>query len=448
MSSRPLDVAVIGGGVAGSALTIALASTAPAGYRLALFDRSEPGPGTAYAPQSPSLLMNGSVRAMSPVPDATHFARYLVDEHEDALVCRARYGAYMRATVSATLAARRDFSFVRGEVVDLEESDCGYTVALEDGRSFHARNVVLALGNFAPGETFLPAEVREFSGYARDPWRSDFSRIDDGDVALIGSRLTAMDVVALLDERAFRGRIHVISRHGLLPQIEHPRARGLNPALLALDDSSPYSLLRTLRRAAARHDGDWREIIESLRPTSPAIWTRWNDRERRRFLRHAQSMWAIHRYRVPAATHAAFVRLNEAGRIFNHRARIVGATVEGALLDLQLKHANGAFSLPVTKIVNCTGPESDIEGIDDRLVRAALRRGLIRPDALRLGVDANERLHVIDREGGESPHLFAMGPLLRGLWYETTAVPEIARHAGAIAGTLLAQREQLKEHVG
>lgn len=449
MSSRRVDVAVIGGGVAGSSLTIALASTAPAGYALALFDPSEPGPGTAYAPQSPSLLMNGPVRAMSPVPgDPAHFARYLVDEPEDALVCRARYGAYVRATVAAALSGRRDFHYVADEAIDVARDGDDYVVRSRSGTSWRAAAIVLALGNFTPSDAFLPDDVRGFAGYHRDPWRTDISNVSDGSIALLGSRLTAMDVVALLEERAFRGRIHLISRHGLLPLVENPRVRGIDPPRLNLDTSTPYALLRSLRRAARNHDGDWRAVVESLRSITPAIWSGWSDRERRRFLRHAQSMWAIHRYRVPAATHAAFLRVKDAGRISNHRARIEGASRNGKVLELRLRNESAATILQVEHIVNCTGPESNIERVDHALVRALRDRGLVRADRLKLGIDADEAMNVLDERGLPQERMFAIGPLLRGLWYETTAVPEIARQAGIISRVLLAQRERPKECAG
>lgn len=446
MPRERIDVAIIGGGVSGSALTIDLAARAPAGYAVALFDRGTPGPGTAYAPQSPSLLLNGPVRAMSAVPgDPRHFSRYLVDEPDDALVCRARYGAYVRATVAAALRGRRDFVFERDDVIDVEPYDTEYRVITRRGAVHRAANVVFALGNFAPGEAFLPRAVRTFAGYARDPWRVDVSTICNGDVALIGSRLTAMDVVALLDERAFPGRVHLISRHGLLPRIERPRVRGLDPRLLGLDYTSPRLLLKTLRLAAASYEGDWRAVVDAIRSTSPAIWSGWSARDRRRFLRHAHAMWAVHRYRVPAATHGAFLRLRDAGRIVNHAGRIAGAHVTGDGIALTVSKAHGDDTIRVAHVVNCTGPESDLARVDDTLVRNVLRRGLMFPDPLRLGVDASPQLRLLDRNRDEREGLYAVGPLLRGLWFEATAVPEIATHAGIVARALLGQHSRMEQ---
>ncbi len=445
MTNANIDAAIVGAGVAGSALTLALAARAPAGFRTAIFDSALPGPGTAYAPQSASLLLNGPVRAMSMMPaDRGHFERWLVDEPSDALVCRARYGAYARATIASALASRGDFRHVRDEVVDLwRNDDDSFTLVTANDARFIAKNVALALGNFAPASQFLPERVREFSGYYGDPWHVDVSPFENRDVALIGSRLTAMDVVALLDERAFRGRIHVISRHGLLPRLEDPRIRGADPATLALDTSTPYTLLRSMRSATSQFSGDWRAVVDSIREITPAIWSSWSDRERKRFLRHAQAMWAVHRYRVPAATHAAFSRLQAEGRVLNHRGRIQFAEVKDSEVHIALANGPAAQTIRAAYVVNCTGPNSDIRRVERALVKSALRRGLIRPDRLHLGIDASEQYRILDASGREQRNLFGIGPLLRGLWYETTAVPEVVKHASAIAAELLRENTEM-----
>ena len=59
--------------------------------------------------------------------------------------------------------------------------------------------------------------------------------------------------------------------------------------------------------------------------------------------------------------------------------------------------------------------------------------GLARPDPLRLGIDAAPDGAVLDRAGSASDVLFTLGPPLRGLWYETTAIPEIREQAAALA---------------
>ena len=47
-------------------------------------------------------------------------------------------------------------------------------------------------------------------------------------------------------------------------------------------------------------------------------------------------MWAIHRYRVPPATYAAFARMQAEGRITMHRGRVRGGTANARGITLHL----------------------------------------------------------------------------------------------------------------
>lgn len=438
MSSSLLDIAVIGGGFSATALACVLAEQASSTQKIAFFNRADLGPGTAYAPQSASLLMNGPIRAMSAMPgDDRHLMRYLVDEADDALICRARFGAYLRATSANALAAHAGMTHERAEIVDIERTDTGYRLTDDASRRYDARAVVLALGNLPPNDNFLPESVRRHPGYAGDPWTADIAHFDpNAEVVIIGSRLTAMDTIALLDERAFRGRVHIVSRHGLLPLVEDTAMRGVDPATLALDTRTPYAMLRSLRRVVKNFPGDWRVVMESLRSITPAIWSGWNNRERKRFLRHLQSIWAIHRYRVPPATYAAFARMQAEGRISVHRGRVRGGAANARGITLNISAPEGSLELHASYVVNCTGPNADLRMVTHPFVRHALARGVFRPDALALGIDTDEHYRVRDASGEAQPQLYAMGPLLRGLWYETTAVNEIRRHATEIARLL------------
>jgi uncharacterized NAD(P)/FAD-binding protein YdhS len=87
-------------------------------------------------------------------------------------------------------------------------------------------------------------------------------------------------------------------------------------------------------------------------------------------------------------------------------------------------------------LINATGPGADITASTDPLLRDLLGRGLARPDRHRLGIDAGPDGAVLDSAGTPSATLFTLGPPLRGLRYETTAIPEIRDQAAALAGQL------------
>jgi uncharacterized NAD(P)/FAD-binding protein YdhS len=440
-SASRYDVVVVGGGLAGTTVTAELALCAPPSFRLLLIDAGEPGPGSAYAPSSDRLYMNGSAGSMSAVPgDKEHLVRWLGSEPPQTLIPRSTFGRYLRERLAESLAGRPLFDVARAEVVDIAPSGERYVIADARGSEWTARNVVLALGNFPPDDSFLPESLRAWRGYVADPWRWD-PPTAPGDVLIFGSGLTAMDAIAQFDERGFRGAFHIVSRHGLLPCLETAGTRALDPRSLDLRIETPAALLRTLRAAARAHvarGGDWRDVVESIRGITPAIWSGWTLREKRRFLRHLQAFWTVHRYRVPPETAAVYERLERDGRIVRHRGRVAsGRVLRDGRFSIDVVSGQCTTAVPVGAAINCTGPNGDYGRIRHALVRNLLRAGLVRPDALHLGLDATPDLCVVDREGSANDRIFALGPPLRGLFYETTAVPEIGRQAARVAQSLV-----------
>ncbi|MGZ3504420.1 MAG: FAD/NAD(P)-binding protein [Vulcanimicrobiaceae bacterium] len=435
-----VDVAIVGAGLAGCTVAAQLGVYASPGLRVLLFDPNPPGPGNAYATRVRAHLLNGPLRAMSAMPgDEAHLTRW-AGEPGDRLIERSRFGAYLSELIDRTLQDRSNVRYIQNEVIDIFPSGGGFTVVDSAGARRYAQTVVLAFGNALPGDAFLPSALRADMRYVADPWRFDGSDCA-GDVLCIGSGLTAMDVAATLNEVAPVNRVHFVSRHRLLPLVEEPAARGLDPATLDLDTTSPHALLRTMRRAArefAARGGDWRCIAESIRKDTPAIWHRWSLRERRRFLRHLQPYWSIHRYRVPPAIAEVCSEMEAQGRLVRHRGSVVGVEINERALRIAIERAGAHDEVVVHHVVNCTGPEGDVIRIDRLLIRNLLRRGLIRPDPLRLGIDATPDLRVIGSHGAPRSNLFTLGPPLRGLWYETTAVPEI-RDQSALLASIIAR---------
>ena len=82
--------------------------------------------------------------------------------------------------------------------------------------------------------------------------------------------------------------------------------------------------------------------------------------------------------------------------------------------------------LRVATVVNCTGP-----GGADRtpLGRALLADGLARPDPLHLGLDVDPTGRLVAADGAVHPRVATLGPVRRGRFWETTAVPEIRAQA-------------------
>jgi uncharacterized NAD(P)/FAD-binding protein YdhS len=121
--------------------------------------------------------------------------------------------------------------------------------------------------------------------------------------------------------------------------------------------------------------------------------------------------------------------------------------VKGRLRDVS---SNGAFNIryfsnAVDKkasadvLVNCIGSESNYEKIDVPLVRNLLKRGLIQPDTLRLGLNATPDGHIIGLDDRPSNVIYTLGTALKGILWESTAIPEIRTQARQLASRLLSE---------
>jgi uncharacterized NAD(P)/FAD-binding protein YdhS len=71
------------------------------------------------------------------------------------------------------------------------------------------------------------------------------------------------------------------------------------------------------------------------------------------------------------------------------------------------------------------------------LLQNLLRRGLLGPDETDMGVSVDPDHTVLTGDGSRSPWLLALGPLLRGTYWETIAVPELRGQARRVAETIL-----------
>ncbi len=81
----------------------------------------------------------------------------------------------------------------------------------------------------------------------------------------------------------------------------------------------------------------------------------------------------------------------------------------------------------------------------DGLIAGLLGAGLARTDRHGLGLDVTDELEVIAGDGTVLPCVWALGPIVRGVFWECTAVPDIrlqaTRIAQAVAANFAAARE-------
>ncbi|MGW0119014.1 FAD/NAD(P)-binding protein [Streptomyces sp. NPDC003327] len=448
--AAPYTVAVVGVGAAGALTAVHLCETAArrrTPLDLVLVDPApEAGRGTAYATTDPRHRLNVPAGGMSCYPDDPgHFIRWLCRHGEPTVTAadfatRYRYGAYLADTLARAIVRAHGVVTVRRLRTRAEHCSAapGGRVALRlaDGTHLTADRAVLATGPAAPAAPWAPPELRAAPGFVPEPWvrgALDGPRYGDGDVLLVGTGLTAVDL-ALTLERPGR-TVHALSRGGLLPQPHALTPAGPMPPPDGLRGAPLDRLRRTVYGHVARSvrlHGDWRPALDGLRPHTAALWRGLSTEERVELLDREGALWNTHRHRMAPATAEALARARTARRLAVHAGGVARATAhDDGTLTVGL--ADGR-DLRVTWVVDCTGPG---RRPDDPLWRSLFDAGAATPGPLGMGVATRDG-RLLDTEGRTGLPVHTLGAPRRGELWETTAIPEIRVQAAALAEDLLA----------
>lgn len=451
-------VIIIGAGFSGTVLAAQLLNQDIDNVRIVLINRSGlMGRGLAYGTNSASHLLNVPAGNMSAYPEQPdHFLSFCKDRSLDvtgaSFVPRQLYGQYLSALLEQADNKNRGkiiFEQLNTEVRSIQHGTDHLEVSLEDGISLHADHVVLALGNFSPA---APYQLRKFLGsawYMHDPWiaQEDQYALDaDESVLLVGSGLTALDTVTELTQQGHRGPIYMISRRGLLP-LPHRRKNIQTPVDSPLLEEllqchpSVLNYSRILRKAIKLTNGDWRDIIAAIRPITNKLWLRLNTCERRRFLRHLQPYWDVHRHRVAPDSHDIFNAYCATQQVksFAGRIRDVSIIEDRLLVNIRRRNSESIFSIEVSKIINCTGPNTNLELVKEPLITQLIDSKTALLDDLKLGLLVNDDLTLTNALQKGSATLSYIGPMLKAKYWEATAVPELRKYASDLAASLAAK---------
>mgnify|MGYP003575415507 CR=1 FL=1 len=449
------DIAIIGGGAAGALVAIQLLARADASTRIVLI---EPGDtlaqGVAYSTRQPEHLLNvptGKMSAFAGQPDdflafiAARAPRIPRDTLAATYATRREYGLYLQDRLQQAIAAARTrLDHVAARVLDLDRDADGTVLTLDSGATLRATRVVLAAGNTprplpARGASALAAPRRvdawDYAGVAAIPAHAD--------VCIVGTGLSMVDAILTLAANGHRGRIHLLSRHALLP-LAHTTAPGSVEvdigALLAIGLRGRGGRLRGLARAATAQGLPWQAVMERLRPHGQALWRSLPEREQRRFLRHVVRYWDIHRHRVAPEVHARMQALRDSGQLQLHRGRLDMVAAGQRCVQVGARRADGSFlNLDVETVINATGLELRIQAMRNPLLEALVGRGLVRPGPHGVGLASAPDGALIDADGRPQPALRVIGSLRIGDLWETIAVPELRVQAEQIAVDLLGQ---------
>ncbi len=418
--------------------------------RVTLVEKSaELGAGIAYGTSHPDHLLNVRAANMSAYPDdPDHFWRW-VGEHSSvdcpdaqSFAPRRLYRDYLASLLSPHLVQRpgsRRLAIVNDEVTGLEEHPDGLLIHFAGRETLQADTAILATGNEGP--KLQPASWR-FDGWF-DAGPAAFS--PEAQVVIVGTGLTMADRVLSLLHAGHRGKIVAISRRGLRPHAHRP----VTPFRLDAADI-PYGtgityLTRWLRGLVREHQaagGNWRSIVDGLRPYTEPLWRNLSHDARRRFLRHARAWWDIHRHRMAPAAADRIEAARQNGQLSIVAGRVAGFEPDekGVLVRYVARTGAEEKQIRADVVFECRGRAADVTATENPVLRRLLADGVVRPDRLGLGLDVGEDCGVIHRDGAHSGRIYAVGPITSGVFWEIVAVPDIRQQVTKLAGRLLQAR--------
>ncbi|MGS0545384.1 FAD/NAD(P)-binding protein [Pseudomonas sp. Y5-11] len=461
--SQRADILIIGGGLSGTMLAVQLLRL-PGQRRILIIEpRAELGRGEAYSAVELGHTLNGNAARMSVDPDnlddltqwlTAHIAAGGWPESAEQNVPvselfppRGLFGVYVQQRLAeARVAGARHGStaeHVRAEVVDLQTDADSVQLTLNDGQHLNGAFAVLATGMFPAART-PQKDSSGLNAAALDPWDVAAMRQLDpqSTVLIIGSGLTMVDAVVSLEQAGHRGPIDVFSRHGLLPHVRRQPPAWVD--FLAQDPGirTPRQLLHELRRHcldAIAQGIDWQAPLDTVRAHIGRLWSQATDVQRRQFVRHVRPWWESHHHRSPPLSAALVERLHNEGRLRIQAASFKGlepSTQQGVSIRIRPRGESETRVVHGAALINSSGIEYDWRRVARPLPQQLLARGLVRPGPLALGITAAVDGAVLNAEGQVASRLFAMGPPLRGMWWESTAVTDMALQARALAARL------------
>jgi uncharacterized NAD(P)/FAD-binding protein YdhS len=444
------DVAVVGSGFSAIALTVNLLRLLPPSTSIAVIgDDPSFGRGTAYRTEFHLHRLNVPAARMSVFADQPDdFVEWLRSKGKgasaDNFASRGDYGLYLRDTLAGLLRQRErrvNVDFVRAKATTcVHRNSDGLQFELDNGMELRARNVVLCLGL---GNAEMPIKPKNLSASLQDhvvqnPWRLGWlSKVQPGDeICIFGSGLTMIDQVLSLRSRGHRGRIHVLSRRGLVPHshLSH-HASPVEPILP--EGTRQLSALLAAFRAQVRAGTPWRALMDGLRHRTQALWKELSPEQRSRFLRHALAWWNIHRHRISPQVFSQFQHLLENGTVTVHAGFMRGIEQKQDRFEVAYRPrgTQAQAHMNVDWIVNCTGMER--AGISHSpLLQEMQRQSMIAMDELGLGISVDPLSRVVGPGGQVQPGLCAVGALTAGQFWEITAVPDIRNQAKQVAELL------------
>ena len=458
-------IVVVGGGFSGSSAAVQLVRRSSAALELTVVEpRERVGGGLAYSSDEPDHRLNGQLGSHHIDPtDQGMFVRWCEAQgviaadpaarlpNDTVFVRRAVFRQFLEETVAEHSAwpTGSSISHLRDRVNDVVPGEKSLTVVTAGNMKLDCDLVILA-----PGHTRarLPAAFKpDFTRHSRvivDPLAAPrLPAVPSTErVLVLGSGLTAYDIISSLIVAGHRGRIDVVSRKGLRPRRQPPRVPGeVSPPWLERVAGPPEpfisgagtpptvrALTRALRqriREVERTGNTWDQPFIHLRDMVSHVWPDVSAAEKRRFFRHLRTFYDVHRFRVAPQNKTIVDEREKSGQVRFRAASLARIDTDDDRAPLRIGlRARGTDAVQESvydRVINCTGVDST-HPAEVPLYASLMARNMISVDPSGAGLAVDARCRALARDGTASERLRIVGPPTAGARGDPLGSPYIA----------------------
>lgn len=420
-------VLIVGGGASGLLVAINIFRFAKEQLCVEIAEpRVVLGQGLAYSTTDEAHLLNVPAGRMSAFPDQpTHFISW-TGRDSNYFAPRKDYGRYLLETFATERGKTNQVEFLHRKVLvsDISAVADGWHAKFMDGSAEVYDEIVLAMGHGLPLEIPALKEVKGSARYQADPWRVSLENFS-GTLVGLGTGLTFIDLALSHLRNHPENKVIGISRNGLLPEAH--LAKRAEPLPVPTAATTSARAVRDFIENAS----DWRAAQDGVRHELPGIWFGWSEVTKKDFFANHLRWWNIHRHRVSPEIQGEIENAVSEGRlkILKDEVERVSESADDILVDLK-----SGKQITAERLVNCLGYDA---WKDNCLLSTLVEKEVATRGPLGLGIQSDfPNFHVKTAQGKIHSNLYAIGPILLGERFETTAIPELKEQAYKIAKRL------------
>ena len=424
-----MKVLIVGGGASGTLVAINLARNTKSKLSVTIAEPNELiARGVAYGTQDSTHLLNVPAGRMSAlVTDPDHFCDWAGLEHNE-FAPRKIYGEYLLETLTVSVSENPEYAFehIQDFVISITHLPNGsFKAEFQKTEPETFDSVVLAIGH---GAAISPSPFTDFGAHSRivtDAWRQHYKEFE-GRLVCVGTGLTFVDHALKHIRFSKNNTVIGISRTGLLPE-SHVEVSKPPASVPESVYESPAGLKEFIEAA-----DDWRSAVEGVRRELPSIWKSWGRAKQLDFFAKYLRWWNVRRHRASSEIYQELHTAIAGGRITILQDEILVFRDEDSHIKLTL---NSGEQVSADLIVNCLGYQGNW---DSSLIKSMVKENLAGVDHHKIGIKTDfTNYQMLNSDGQAIPGLYALGPILLGERFETTAIPEIRAQANEIAEQIL-----------